>query len=64
MMQKGRARGGRRRNISCEKNAAEEVKVGLRHKVVCPNVTGSTKKRIAESKRACGSTLCFPEHYL
>ena len=27
--------------------AAEEVRAGLRHAVVCPNVTGRTKKKIA-----------------
>ena len=32
--------------------AAEKTKVGLRHGVVCPNVTGRTKERIAQSKRA------------
>ena len=31
---------------------AETTKAGLRHAVVCPNVTGRTKKRIAQSKRA------------
>ena len=31
---------------------AEKTKAGLRHAVVCPNVTGRTKKRIAQSKRA------------
>ena len=31
---------------------AEKAKAGLRHAVVCPNVTGRTKKRIAQSKRA------------
>ena len=30
----------------------EKTKTGLRHAVVCPNVTGRTKKRIAQSKRA------------
>ena len=32
--------------------AAEEVGAGLRHAVVWPNVTGRTKERIAQSKRA------------
>ena len=31
--------------------AAAKVRAGLRHAVVCPNVTGSTKDRIAQSKR-------------
>ena len=30
----------------------EKTKARLRHAVVCPNVTGRTKKRIAQSKRA------------
>ena len=30
----------------------EKTKAGLRHAVVCPNVTGRTKKRIAQTKRA------------
>ena len=32
--------------------AAEEARAGLRHEVVCPNVTGRTTERIAQSKRA------------
>ena len=31
---------------------AEKTKAGLRHAVVCPNVTGRTEKRISQSKRA------------
>ena len=31
---------------------AEKPKTGLRHAVVCPNVTGGTKERIAQCKRA------------
>ena len=30
---------------------AEKTKAGLRHGVVCPNVTGRTKDRVAQSKR-------------
>ena len=30
--------------------AAEKVRAGLRHAVICPNVTGRTKERIAQSK--------------
>ena len=30
----------------------EKAKAGLRHAVVCPNVTGRIKERIAQSKRA------------
>ena len=38
--------------------AAEKARAGLRYVVVCPNVTGRTKERIAQSKRArAGSQL-------
>ena len=37
--------------------AGEKARVGLRHPVVCPNVTGTTKKRIAQSKRARAGSL-------
>ena len=37
--------------------ATEKAKAGLRHAVVCPNVTGRTKKRIAQSKRARAGSL-------
>ena len=36
---------------------AEKIRAGLRHAVVCPNVTGRTKKRIAQSKRAHTGSL-------
>ena len=36
---------------------AEKTKAGVRHAMVCPNVTGRTKKRIAQSKRACAGSL-------
>ena len=32
--------------------AAERARAGLRHAVICPNVTGRTKERVAQSKRA------------
>ena len=38
---------------------AEKAKAGLRHAVVCPNVTGRTKERIAQSKRACVGSLAL-----
>ena len=41
--------------------AAEKTKAGLRHAVVCPNVTGRTKKRIAQSKRARAGSLALVE---
>ena len=37
--------------------AAEEARTGLRHAVVCPNVTGRTKDTIAQSKRARAGSL-------
>ena len=39
--------------------AAEEARAGLRHAVVCPNVTGRTKERIAQSKRANAGSLAL-----
>ena len=38
---------------------AEKTKAGLRHAVVCSNVTGRTKKRIAQSKRARAGSLAL-----
>ena len=38
---------------------AEEVRAGLRHSVVCPNVRGRTKERIAQSKRARAGSLAL-----
>ena len=38
---------------------AEKAKAGLRHAVACPNVTGRTKKRIAQSKRARAGSLAL-----
>ena len=37
--------------------AAEKARAGIRHAVLCPNVTGSTKERIAQSKRARAGSL-------
>ena len=39
--------------------AAEKAKTGLRHAVVCPNLTGRTKKEIAQSKRARAGSLAL-----
>ena len=39
--------------------AAEKAKAGLQHAVVCPNVTGRTEERIAESKRARAGSLAL-----
>ena len=37
----------------------EKTKAGLRHAVVCLNVTGRTKERIAQSKRARAGSLAL-----
>ena len=38
---------------------AVKAKAGLRHAVVCPNVTGRTKERIAQSNRARAGSLAL-----
>ena len=43
--------------------AAEENRAGLRYAVVCPNVTGRTKKRIAQIKRTCTGSLAIVDSY-
>ena len=43
--------------------AAEKARAGLRHAVVCPNVTGRTKERIAQSKRARAGSLALVDYY-
>ena len=37
--------------------AAERVKAALRHAETCPNVTGRTKQRVAQSKQARAGLL-------
>ena len=39
--------------------AAEKTRAGLRHAVVCPNGTGMTMERIAQSKRARAGSLAL-----
>ena len=39
--------------------AAEKIKAGLRHAVVCRNATGTSKERIAQSKRARAGSLAI-----
>ena len=39
--------------------AAEKARAGLRHAVVCPNVTGRTKGRIAQSNRVRAGSLAI-----
>ena len=41
--------------------AAEKDSAGLRHAVVCPNVTGMTKDRKAQSKRVRTDSLAIVE---
>ena len=41
---------------------AEEAKAGPRHAVVCSNVTGGTKERIAKSKRARAGSLALVDY--
>ena len=38
---------------------AQKARAGLRHAVVCLNVTGTTKERIAQSKRARAGSLAL-----
>ena len=38
---------------------AEKASAGLRHTLVCPNVTGRTKDRIAQSRRARTGSLAI-----
>ena len=40
-------------------NAAERARAALRHAVLSPNVTGRTKERVAQSKRA-RTVVCSP----
>ena len=40
---------------------AEKTMGGLRHVVVCPNVTGRTKEGIAQSKRARAGSLALDD---
>ena len=39
--------------------AAEKARTGLRHAVVCPNVTGRTKERIIQTKRVRAGSLAL-----
>ena len=43
--------------VMAKGTAAEKVRAGLRHVVVCPNVTGGTKERIAQSKHVRAGSL-------
>ena len=39
--------------------AAAKARTGLRHAVVCRNVTGKTKEKIVQSKRARAGSLAI-----
>ena len=54
-----RATEKRTEHFMAKRIVAEKTKAGLRHAVVCPNVTGNTKERIAHSKRARAGTLAL-----
>ena len=41
--------------------AAEKVRGGLRYAVVCPNVAGRTKDRIAQSKHVRAGSLAIAD---
>ena len=42
--------------------AAANARAGLRHAVVCPNVKGSIKEMIAQSKRARAGSLAIVDY--
>ena len=48
-------------HVMAEWVVAEKARAGLRHAVVCPNVTGRTKARISQSKRARAGSLALPD---
>ena len=56
MAQNGRTRGG---TFHGEMYRFREVRAGLGHAVVCPNMTERTEGRIAQSKRACAGSLAI-----
>ena len=41
---------------------AEKIRTELRHAVVCPNMTGMTKDRVAQSKRVRTDSLAMVDH--
>ena len=56
MAQDGGARGG---TLHAKWIAAEKVRAELRHAVVCPNMTGRTKEKIVQNKRARAGSLAL-----
>ena len=56
----GAGRRNKGRNLLWRRNGSpEKARAGLRCAVVCPNVTGRTKERIAQSKRARAGSLAL-----
>ena len=51
--------GTRPEHFIAKRIVAEKARAGLRHAIVCPNVTGRTKERIAQSKRARAGSLAL-----
>ena len=45
-----------------EMDRCRKARAGLRHAVVCPNVMENTKKRTAQSKRACAGSLTLVDY--
>ena len=59
----GAERQNKGRTISWQNGSLQKkTKVVLRHAVVCANVTGRTKERIAQSKRARGRSLALVDY--
>ena len=46
-------------HFMAEWTAGAKARAGLQHAVVCPNVTGKTKARIAQSRRARAGSLAI-----
>ena len=42
--------------------AAEKARAGLRHAVVCTNVTRTTEESIAQRKRDCAGSLALVDY--
>ena len=58
MSQDGRTMG---RTFVAKWIAAEKVKAGIRHALVCPDVTGRAKERIAQSRRVRAGSLAVTD---
>ena len=54
-----RTRGNGAEHFMAKRIAAGKARAGLRHAVVCPNVMGRTKERIAQRKRARAGSLAL-----